>query len=131
MPASYLALLEDISATALVVVLSVPTFREQRHPESCAKVWFCRYSLSIDSRALIWDAKTRFVVPPAISSRLVSNVGCDSPSNPPHLPDQTHKTACTGGLTSSSLPCCAVRPAQRIHAGLGGTEAAPGAVLGL
>ena len=24
--------------TALVVVLSVPTFREQRHPEPCAKV---------------------------------------------------------------------------------------------
>ena len=37
-PGPYLALLEDISATALVVVLSVPTFREQRHPESCAKV---------------------------------------------------------------------------------------------
>ncbi len=36
-PGPYLALLEDISATALVVVLSVPTFREQRHPEPCAK----------------------------------------------------------------------------------------------
>ena len=37
-PGPYLAMLEEISATALVVVLSVPTFREKRHPESCAKV---------------------------------------------------------------------------------------------
>ena len=37
-PGPYLALLEDISATALIVVLSVPTFRERRHPEPCAKV---------------------------------------------------------------------------------------------
>ena len=37
-PGPYLAMLEDVSATALVAVLSVPTFREQRHPESCAKV---------------------------------------------------------------------------------------------
>ena len=38
MPGPYLAMLEDISAAALIVVLSVPTFREKRHAESCVKV---------------------------------------------------------------------------------------------
>jgi hypothetical protein len=45
-PGPYLAMLEEVSATALVVVLSVPTFREKRHPESCAKVGF-RFRLGL------------------------------------------------------------------------------------
>jgi len=54
-PGPYLALLEDISTTALAVVLSVPTFREQRHPEPCAKVCVAPLLyLNLDSLPYPW-----------------------------------------------------------------------------
>ena len=38
MPVKYLALLEELLPEVLLVAVSIPTFREQRHPAVCAKV---------------------------------------------------------------------------------------------
>lgn len=38
MPVKYLALLEELLPEVLLVTVTIPTFREQRHPEVCAKV---------------------------------------------------------------------------------------------
>lgn len=38
----YLALLEELLPEMLLVTVSIPTFREQRHPDVCVKVrrWY-------------------------------------------------------------------------------------------
>lgn len=49
MPVKYLDLLEDLLPNVLVVTVSIPTFRERRHPEVRAKVRHHREGIAYNS----------------------------------------------------------------------------------